>query len=199
MNGNEYQEISKASALPHFQPMLPEETPCRAEPPKADSYASGQRDLGGIIGKNGFNALRPHLHELSRATNPENPLGEIIRENIDVLQEIFIERVFELFRRKGINTESKVTLRLDKRENLAVLDDGPEKTLVDKTLGGAPELSGIFREIALQSELLRDMNNISRLLNDDLRQGGEYARLPGHLLYQITFKGEMSHFYFARA
>ncbi|MDR1125582.1 MAG: hypothetical protein LBM64_05920, partial [Deltaproteobacteria bacterium] len=62
------------------------------------------------------------------------------------------------------------------------------------------ELSSAFREIASQSELLRDVSNISKVIGAQtgLASYQNSYHQPQDSAYQISLKGEMSHFYFSK-
>lgn len=72
---------------------------------------------------------------------------------------------------------------------------------MQKILDASPELGEAFGEIASQSEIIRDIGNIQRVLST---RGGvaqyaqEDARDTGPSSYQVSLKGAMSHFCFTR-
>jgi hypothetical protein len=92
-----------------------------------------------------------------------------------------------------------MTLRLNPDGMLSVSGDHPEKAKVDKVLAEKPALSSAFSEIASQSEELRDITNINKVMT---RQTGAEAYAAGSAkapfsIYQMSLKGDMSHFYFS--
>ena len=149
-----------------------------------------------------LSSLAPRLKVvLDEIAGPNDNVVSALNDNVTRLQDGFIDRLYSVLSGQGVDLSSKLTMRLDENDMLAVAGAHPEKTAVEASLAQHPELSAAFREIASQSELLRDMRNISKVMTT---KGGieSYARMAGDgkgAMYQMSLKGEMSHFYFSGA
>ncbi len=186
------------------------------------TLTEGGPDLEKLLEQKGLNSLHRLLRELDVLAAPEGELVEKIQENILNLQEAFLADFYALYKESGQNkhtvpdqntvpgkhcgagkdspfdAEEKITLRLNQNEELAVLAESTDATRLEAKLAARPELALLFKEIAVQADLMRNLKSISRLLRGELYSGAEYARPPACLLYQLGIKGEMNHFYFAR-
>lgn len=137
------------------------------------------------------------LHEMAGS---ENNVLQQLTDNVDRLQEGFVDALYSAFSKENINLDKKMTLRLNTEGNLFLSGEHEEKTKVDAILAENPALSTAFGEIASQSEVLRDITNINKVMT---RQTGvdAYAAGAGNAplsVYQMSLKGDMSHFYFSR-
>lgn len=147
-----------------------------------------------------LSSLAPRLKVvLDEIAGPNDNVVSALSDNVSRLQDGFIDRLYSVLSGQGVDLSSKLTLRLDEKDMLAVSGNHPEKATVEAALADHPELSVAFGEIASQSELLRDMRNISKVM---ISKGGveNYARMAGDgkgAMYQMSLKGEMSHFYFS--
>lgn len=148
-----------------------------------------------------LNVLAPRLQGLLQAIDhPDGNVLEAVSGNISRLQDAFVDAVYGSLTEMGVDLNNKVTLRLDENDLLKVVGEHPEKERLDAFLSGSPELSSAFREIAAQSELLRDVSNIGKVIGRGSaasRYSDAAAQNPAQN-YQISMKGEMSHFYFSK-
>ena len=125
---------------------------------------------------------------------------DTLTANVSSLQDGFIDTLYSLLAQNDVDLSKKLTLRLDKNGSLTIAGEHPDTDTVENLLQSRPDLSAAFREIASQSELMRDIRNISKLIH---RQAGQeqYARMAeddGSATYRMSLKGDMSHFYFSR-
>ena len=150
--------------------------------------------------------IRAVLDDLNKTDAPlpglraSTTLLDRLGNNVLLLQESFTERLYESLRQWGIDASSKLTLRLDAEARLCLEGDHPERERVRDMLAAFPEYSEMFAEIAVQSAALRDLRNLWAMTMYD-RVQDNYAALAAASLnsyYQISLKGEMNHFYFAR-
>lgn len=142
--------------------------------------------------------LQSVLHQISEQGG--NAL-EMLENNVTSLQNGFLETLQDKLAQADVSLDAKLTLKLDDSASLKVAGDHPQRDAVQQALDGAPELGEAFREIASQSELIRDIGNIRKVLSargGAARYAEEEARDPAASVYQISLKGAMSHFCFAR-
>jgi hypothetical protein len=149
-----------------------------------------------------LSTLAPRIQAaLNEIAGPGDNVLEALSSNVAALQEGFIDRLYAVLSENGIDLSQKLTLRLNAGGSLAVAGNRPDKEAVENALRGQPALSAAFGEIASQSELLRDISNINKVMTR--RTGAErYAETwatPGAAVYQMSLKGDMSHFYFSRS
>ena len=100
----------------------------------------------------------------------------------------------------GVDTSSKLTLRLNDEIRLVVAGEHPDEQIINDLLSSDSALAAAFVEIAAQSAALRDLRALRALTLYD-RASDAYAALargPGECIYQLSLKGEMNHFYFTR-
>lgn len=149
-----------------------------------------------------LSALAPRIQAmLSEISGPEANVVGTLSENIEKLQDGFIETLYTVLSEENIDLNEKMTLRLDAADTLTVAGDHPDKERVESILANNPALSTAFGEIASQSEVLRDIANLNKVMT---RQTGiaayshEKASSPTSAVYQMSLKGDMSHFYFSR-
>lgn len=147
-----------------------------------------------------LSSLAPRIKAiLNQIAGPEDNVLDALSGNVGKLQDGFIDALYSALSARDINLDQKLTLRLNGEGILSVAGDHPQKEAVENVLREQPALSAAFDEIASQSELLRDIRNISKVMS---RKGGleQYAAAgnTGSAVYQMSLKGEMSHFYFSR-
>lgn len=128
-------------------------------------------------------------------SHPEGKVTCLLSDNISRLQDQFIETLYTRFTEAGIGLENKMTLRLGQNATLCLAGDHPEKQAVATLLERMPDLSRAFNEIAAQSAALRNIQNLQSLLA--VAESDEDNVHPLYATYQISLKGDMSHFYFA--
>ena len=158
-------------------------------------------NLSQLTDEASLSSLAPRLQAvLTEIVRPEDNVLDTLTRNVENLQEGFVEALYTTLAGAGVDMAEKITLRLDSSNNLAVAGPHAQKENVENAVSQNPALSSAFSEIAAQSELLRDITNISKVMS---RQGGleQYSRMSGSngsTVYQMSLKGDMSHFYFGR-
>ena len=158
--------------------------------------------LSKITDSASLSALVPRLQNLLAVIDhPDDNLLKAMSDNISRLQDAFVETVYATLGHNSFDLNEKITLRLDKNEQLQLLGEHPEKERLNDLLGNMPELSSAFKEIASQSEILRDVGNIGKVIhqNSGINAYRNMAGINTNANYQISIKGEMSHFYFSKA
>ncbi|MDR2050789.1 MAG: hypothetical protein LBQ63_03355 [Deltaproteobacteria bacterium] len=149
-----------------------------------------------------LSTLLPHLQGMLSVMNRrEGNVLQSVKDNISRLQDAFVESMSDILTKEGLDLSQKITLRLDKDQLLKITGEHPDKEKVENILAERPELSVAFREIASQSELLRDMSNIEKLIgarNGISAYQSNSSAAYENSRYQVSIKGEMSHFYFSR-
>jgi len=132
--------------------------------------------------------------------DPSGKVLEMLSGNITLLQESFMQAFYAKLQQLGVDTSSKLTLRLNDEIRLVVAGEHPNEKLINDLLSSDSELVEAFVEIAAQSAALRHLRTLRTLTLYD-RTSDAYAALaagPGECIYQLSLKGEMNHFYFTR-
>ena len=149
-----------------------------------------------------FSTLAPRIRAaLDEISGSENNVLDTLVGNVQKLQDGFIETLYTTLSKENVDLSQKMTLKLGADSILTVAGEHPEKERVNQILTENPTLSTAFGEIASQSEVLRDIANISKVVT---RHTGvdAYAAAsrgkPSSTIYQMSLKGDMSHFYFLR-
>jgi hypothetical protein len=195
--------LVELSGIDHVIPSLVSGTrEGRQSPSPADNARSENDELLRATDAARLSRLAPRIRAvLEEMAGPESNVPETLSSNIGKLQESFIEGLYSVLSEEAVDFSSKLTLHLNEDNALAVAGTHPDKEKVENALAGRPALAAVFREIASQSELLRDISNISKVMT---RQTGieRYARsgtASSFAVYRMSLKGEMSHFYFTRS
>jgi hypothetical protein len=190
-------EIASNHEPLRLNPLKEETAEARREPENEP-----EANLARITDTASLSSLLPRLRGLLEAVDQrENGAIQSLGDNILRLQDAFVEALYNDLATEKIDLSKKMTLRLDGEEKLFVASEHPDKEKVETVLADRPDFSVAFKEIAAQSALLRDVNNIGRALG---RRGdglGAYQNTwipPAEVGYQLSLKGEMSHFYFGR-
>jgi flagellin-specific chaperone FliS len=170
---------------------------------KETSTAPAISALSQVTDKASLSGLAPRLQGILKALEqPEGNVMQAVSENVSSLQDVFVDALYLALDSEGINLSQKLTLRLDtasETEQLVVAGEHPDSEQINAALAGVPELSSAFKEIAAQSELLRDVGNIGKVIGSRGLAGYENASQQARdSAYQISMKGEMSHFYFGK-
>ena len=137
---------------------------------------------------------------LNEIAGPDDNVLHALTANVTCLQDAFIDTLYSLLTRSEVDLSQKLTLRLDTSGALALAGEHPDGEAVKELLHDRPDLSAAFREIASQSEVMRDIRNIGKVM---CRQSGpeQYARMAEAAAsdaYRMSMKGDMSHFYFSQ-
>jgi hypothetical protein len=168
---------------------------------KENSTSPALTALSQITDKASLSTLSPKLQSVLQAIdNPDGNVLQAISNNISNLQDAFVDAVAGAFDDARINLTHKVTLRLDSQDTLTVAGEHPDKDKIEKLLEETPELATAFKEISSQSEVLRDVGNIGKVIGarTGISSYQDTLNLPHNNSYQISIKGEMSHFYFSK-
>ncbi len=159
----------------------------------ADPFAEG---LFAVTRSACFSGVAASLRKaMDGFSHPEGKVTCLLSDNIARLQDQFIETLYIRFTAAGIGLEHKMTLRLGSNNSLCLTGDHPEKQAIASLLEAMPDLSRAFNEIAAQSAALRNIQNLQSLLA--VAESEEENVHPLYATYQISLKGDMSHFYFA--
>ena len=161
---------------------------------------NARSDLSQITDGAGLSSLAPRIQAvLNEIAGPEDNVLDALSNNVGKLQDGFIDTLYTSLSASDIDLTQKLTLRMGGDGLLAVAGDHPQKDAIEGVLREQPALSTAFDEIASQSELLRDIRNIGKVMS---RKSGveQYAAADnsGSAVYQMSLKGDMSHFYFSR-
>ncbi len=195
------------------QPLPPADplslAPTAAESPGSLSpNASEPSELSQTIREASLASVMPGLQAaftlLSGARGQTKEAGgrmlEKLSANITLLQDSFMEALYEKLESLGADISAKLTVRLDDAARLAVSGQHPDAAQINRLLDTDPELSAAFVEIATQSAALRDLRSLHALTRCE-EAAQAYSALavgPGECVYQLSLKGEMNHFYFTR-
>jgi len=134
------------------------------------------------------------------ADDPSDRILEMLSSNIALLQDTFMHTFYSKLHSLGVDTSSKLTLRLNDDIRLVVAGEHPDAQAINDLLSNDKELVEGFVEIAAQSAALRDLRSLRTLTLYD-HASDAYSALaagPGECIYQLSLKGEMNHFYFTR-
>ncbi|SBV93835.1 conserved hypothetical protein [uncultured delta proteobacterium] len=168
----------------------------------AAGKAPGSGTLQEMTDQAKLSSLAPRIQAvLSEIAGSENNVLNTLSANVEKLQEGFIDTLYTTLSENGVDLTQKMTLRLDRNNSLTVAGEHPEKERMDAILSENPALSTAFGEIASQSEVLRDLTNINKVMTR--HTGMEAYTASGadkssYSVYQMSLKGDMSHFYFSR-
>lgn len=166
------------------------------------SPAGQDTHLGRLTDEASLSALAPRLRAvLEEIAGPGENVLDTLSRNVENLQEGFVETLYSTLTEAGVDVGEKLTMRLNGSNGLVVAGEHPQKELVEKAVEQNPALSSAFSEIAAQSELLRDIGNINKVMSrqNGLEQYAHMAASGGQAVYQMSLKGDMSHFYFGRS
>lgn len=148
-----------------------------------------------------LSSLNPKLRAmLDQISEQGGNVLESLERNVSLLQDGFMEKLDTKLQQADISRDDKLTLRLDNTARLQVAGDHPQREKVNSILAESTELSETFHEISSQSELIRDISNIRKVISHRsgvARYAEEAASTQGASVYQISMKGAMSHFYFS--
>ncbi len=192
MNGS----ISNISGLKRADWNIEEQAECKKE--AENSYS---KNLSKVTDTAALSNLLPKLKGLLDAMDqPEGNVLQSISGNISSLQDAFIDTMYNTIGQEGVDFSHKMTLRLDAENNLVLAGEHPDKEKVEGLLAARPELSTAFKEIAAQSELLRDVSNIGKVIgtHSGIEAYRNMGSMQSNASYQFSIKGDMSHFYFGR-
>ena len=154
-----------------------------------------------VAGGTAFSSILPRLQAaLEHMEQPGPSMLDTLADNISRLQDSFMEDLYEGLKKMNADTSAKLTLRLDDQARLTVSGEHPDCRTVSDLLSGNPEFSAAFAEIAAQSAALRDLHSLRTMVlyASSPHSYSVLASGPGEMVYQLSLKGDMSHFYFTR-
>ncbi len=178
--------VAEALAKESYPPAITQEN--------VDSFLLGQ-----LTSQAGFASVMPKLLKgLQGMSSQDNDLMQSLGENIHTLQDAFIEEFYKAVAGHAIDMSSKLVLRMDKNFNLFVAAEHPCREEIAKVLANSENLSKLFAEIASQSAALKHIHNLCDMLNlsKPIKNLGNQHLPPAQTKYQVSFKGDMNHFYF---
>lgn len=149
-----------------------------------------------------LSSLLPRLQGIMDAIQkPDGNVIDGISDNIGRLQDAFVESVYGLAGSAGVDLGQKLTLRLDENDSLRVVGEHPSKESMNALLESRPDISTAFKEISTQSELLRNVRSIGKIIGSEtgLPAYESMRAASAQSSYQFSLKGDMSHFYFAKS
>ncbi|MDR2801213.1 MAG: hypothetical protein LBB52_08145 [Desulfovibrio sp.] len=114
-----------------------------------------------------------------------------LSDSLSRLQDDFLKILNAGLERCGADLSAKRTLRLDGSARLVCVGDDPQRQDVEKLLASDPRLASVFAEISARAVLLRALRDLHNAVFQIASEGGVGS-------YQLSLKGDMSHFYFAR-
>ncbi len=159
-------------------------------------------DLAGLTDSISLSAIDPRLRAvLEDISDRGGNVIDVLENNINTLQDGFLETLHSRLENAGVSLEHKITLALDGTESLQLTNAHPDADTITTVLENSPDLRDAFQEIAGQSELVRDIRNIRKVVGS---RGGaaQYAEVAamennGAESYAVSMRGTFSHFYFA--
>jgi hypothetical protein len=124
----------------------------------------------------------------------------MLSESIVRMQDDFLRELCAGLKERGVDASSKLTLRLDEDARLEAVGDGQAGAAAKEVLARRPDLATLFTETAVRAALLRGLHDLCNAVRHE-RAEDIYAALnagAGASCYQVSIKGDMSHFYFTR-
>ena len=169
-----------------------------SEPPLQEKTLQIE-SLAHITNSAAFYQVAPKLKRaLEYMEQPGPPVLAILTDNIQRLQDAFVDALYTFFERNAINLTYKLTLCLNAEMELTVSGEHPEKNTIDELLANSPDLSTAFLELSSQSAALRDLHNLQNMVMSNLASDRpvRLAASRNDPMYLMSIKGEMNHFYF---
>ncbi|MDR2604091.1 MAG: hypothetical protein LBC55_01900 [Desulfovibrio sp.] len=167
------------------------------------AFSEQQAELDGILAglKQSLAILdRCDIPSASGAGEPGARVTAVLSESIVRMQDDFLRELCAGLKERGVDPSSKLTLRLDEDARLEAVGDGQAGAAAEDVLAYRPELTALFTETAVRAALLRGLHDLCNAVRHE-RAEDIYAALnagAGASCYQVSIKGDMSHFYFAR-
>lgn len=121
---------------------------------------------------------------------------------IALSQEVFLERLYARLAADELKLCEKVSFCLNADGKLVASNPDEKDNVIEKSLSNDGTLAVFFAEIAWRSELLRNLKKLCELVALGSACPSQRAQWVGSMadekrsVYQLTIKGEMSHFYF---
>ena len=126
---------------------------------------------------------------------------DALESNVGNLQEGLLETLQSKFNEGGVNLDEKITLKLNDAEQLSMVGEHPSEAEITSILEQHPEIEDAFKEIATQSQLMRDIRSIRNVVSNKTGtaqyQGMAASGQNSAESYSVSMRGAMSHFYFS--
>jgi len=173
----------------------------------AEQAQTADGNLARLTDSASLSALNPKLRStLEDISERGGNVLETLEQNVSDLQEGFLDTLSDRLDAAGVSLDEKLTLSMDDEGALSVLGDHPDKARIEQALSDAPELSSAFGELASQSELIRDIRSLRRVVTtrvgaaayDAVGAATTDTAETASSVYRVSLKGAMSHFYFGR-
>lgn len=156
--------------------------------------------LARIMDTAAFSQIAPKLKAaFEYMDQPGAPFLGVLTDNIQQLQDAFVEALYAFFSRNAVNLSQKLTLHLNDEKALMVSGEHPEKDRLNILLAVSTELSAAFAELASQSSALKDLQSLQAMVMSSLPSDKPVKLTASHSdpAYRMSIKGEMNHFYFS--
>lgn len=117
-------------------------------------------------------------------------------------QDVFLERLYARLSSDGLKLCEKVSLCLNTDGELVISNPDERNSALERSLAQDETLALFFAEIAWRSDVLRKLKQLCNLVAVGSVRADQRAQWVGgradekQNVYQVTIKGEMSHFYF---
>ena len=165
------------------------------------SPATDECPLSQVASSAAFSSVLPKLQAgLEHMDQPGAGLIDILTDNISRLQDSFMDALYAGLRKMDADLSAKLTLRLDDQARLTVAGEHPDCEAISALLDLQSEFSAVFTEIAAQSAALRDLRSLRTMVlyASSAHSYSVLASGPGETVYQLSLRGDMNHFYFAK-
>ncbi len=137
---------------------------------------------------------QPELYAfLNNLVNVADPAMQEMEDNLDKLKVAFMESVYEICEQEKIDIHKRIIMGFDATGNLILLDSHPQAEQINDILANTQKLCYALKQIAVDSYLLQSIQGIGKILNNEIKDGSKVLVQN----YQVCFKGELSHFYYA--
>lgn len=174
----------------------------------AEQAQTADGSLARLTDSASLSALSPKLRStLEDISERGGNVLETLEQNVADLQEGFLDTLSDRLASAGVSLDEKLTLSMGDEGALTVQGDHPDKARIEQALADAPELSSAFGEVASQSEIIRDIRNLRRVVTARVGAAAydavdaatsENGSGSTTTAYRVSLKGAMSHFYFGK-
>ncbi|HEU6438492.1 MAG TPA: hypothetical protein VE028_13665 [Nitratidesulfovibrio sp.] len=174
----------------------------------AEQAQTADGSLARLTDSASLSALSPKLRStLEDISERGGNVLETLEQNVADLQEGFLDTLSDQLASAGVSLDEKLTLSMGDEGTLTVQGDHPDKARIEQALADAPELSSAFGEVASQSEIIRDIRNLRRVVTARVGAAAydavdaatsESGPNGTTTAYRVSLKGAMSHFYFGK-
>lgn len=189
-------DYNSLSQMMRIKPL--QEGPQSASGERGEAVTASHGRLAQLADRISLSSVGPDVkRQLESIAEQGGNVAPVLEDNISQLQDVFIEELQGIMNEAGISLDDKLTLHLQ-ADSLQVAGAHPDRQRVDELLASSPDLSGAFRELAAQSELVRDLNSIRNAVGAASASQRYHAQSAmGGGEYRVSMKGAMAHFYFS--